>query len=120
MGNGRNAPATINVFPGKPPYVESMWNRDRRLHPKLRSRFHDSARFVRSHRGVVDAAVMGRASDLRGEDVIAFVETDGRIDDLDEFAASQLARYKRPIDIHVVDALPRNALGKVLKHELSP
>ena len=75
---------------------------------------------LRSHHGVVDAAVVGRASGLRGEDVIAFVETDGRIDDLDEFAASQLARYKRPIDIHVVDALPRNALGKVLKHELSP
>jgi malonyl-CoA/methylmalonyl-CoA synthetase len=34
------------------------------------------------------------------------------------FAAGRLAGFKRPRALHYVDALPRNALGKVLKHEL--
>jgi acyl-coenzyme A synthetase/AMP-(fatty) acid ligase len=33
-------------------------------------------------------------------------------------AAERLAGFKRPRVVHCVDALPRNALGKVLKHEL--
>jgi acyl-coenzyme A synthetase/AMP-(fatty) acid ligase len=36
-----------------------------------------------------------------------------------EFAAGQLAPFKRPRRIQFVDGLPRNALGKVLKHELA-
>jgi malonyl-CoA/methylmalonyl-CoA synthetase len=39
-------------------------------------------------------------------------------DDLLAHAAAQLAPYKRPKRVHWVDALPRNALGKVLKDEL--
>ena len=40
-------------------------------------------------------------------------------DALVEHAAGQLAPYKRPRRIHFVDELPRNALGKVLRHELA-
>ena len=29
-----------------------------------------------------------------------------------------LARYKRPVQVFIVDGLPRNELGKVLKREL--
>ena len=35
------------------------------------------------------------------------------------FAAEQLAAFKRPRLVHFVDTLPRNALGKVLEHELT-
>jgi malonyl-CoA/methylmalonyl-CoA synthetase len=35
-------------------------------------------------------------------------------------AAERLAAFKRPRVVHDVDALPRNALGKVQKHELRP
>jgi acyl-CoA synthetase (AMP-forming)/AMP-acid ligase II len=35
------------------------------------------------------------------------------------FAAEQLAPFKRPRRSHYVDSLPRNALGKVLKYELT-
>jgi acyl-CoA synthetase (AMP-forming)/AMP-acid ligase II len=34
------------------------------------------------------------------------------------FAAEHLAPYKRPRLIHYLDALPRNALGKVQRHQL--
>jgi acyl-CoA synthetase (AMP-forming)/AMP-acid ligase II len=34
------------------------------------------------------------------------------------FAAEHLARFKCPRRVVFVDALPRNALGKVLRHEL--
>jgi malonyl-CoA/methylmalonyl-CoA synthetase len=60
-----------------------------------------------------------------GEQVTAFVvPTDpgappGR-DELLAFAAERLAGFKRPRLVHYVEALPRNALGKVLKHELRP
>jgi acyl-coenzyme A synthetase/AMP-(fatty) acid ligase len=39
-------------------------------------------------------------------------------DELLAYAAEQLAPYKRPRSVRVVDALPRNALGKVVRAEL--
>jgi len=74
-----------------------------------------------AHPGVSEAAVVGAPSNEWGEIVIAFVvpaETTLTPDDLRTFAASQLAPYKRPRRLQFVDALPRNALGKVCKHEL--
>ena len=41
-----------------------------------------------------------------------------RIEDLGEFLVERLARYKHPKALEVVDALPRNPAGKVLKTEL--
>ena len=38
--------------------------------------------------------------------------------ELDAFVAERLAPYKRPRRVHVVDALPRNPMGKVRKSEL--
>ena len=40
------------------------------------------------------------------------------LSDLDEFLADRLARYKHPKALEVVEALPRNPAGKVLKTEL--
>ena len=40
------------------------------------------------------------------------------IADLDEFLTERLARYKHPKALEIVDALPRNPAGKVLKTEL--
>ncbi len=40
-------------------------------------------------------------------------------DDLRDFAADRLAAFKCPRRIVFVDALPRNALGKILRHELT-
>ena len=40
------------------------------------------------------------------------------LEDLDEFLTERLARYKHPKGLEIVDALPRNPAGKVLKTEL--
>lgn len=70
--------------------------------------------------GVVDAAVVGRKSDLWGEEVIAYIvtQTDHDTEEIKKFASRYLARYKLPKAIHFVDELPKNSLGKVQKHLL--
>jgi malonyl-CoA/methylmalonyl-CoA synthetase len=74
-----------------------------------------------AHPDVADVAVVGTPSEEWGEVVTAFVVPIGdapKPDSLLTFAAEQLASFKRPRLLHFVDSLPRNALGKVLKHEL--
>jgi fatty-acyl-CoA synthase len=73
------------------------------------------------HPGIVEVAVIGRAHEKWGEVPIAVaaITDDGpRLEDLDEFLTERLARYKHPKAFEVVDALPRNPAGKVLKTEL--
>jgi len=57
-----------------------------------------------------------------GEVGVAFVvPTTGHTVDPDEvkaWARTQMANFKAPTAVHVVDALPFNAGGKVLKYEL--
>jgi malonyl-CoA/methylmalonyl-CoA synthetase len=76
---------------------------------------------LRAHPGVADAAVVGAPSTEWGEAVTAFVVPAGAApaeEDLLAHAAAALAPYKRPRAVRFVAELPRNALGKVLKHEL--
>ncbi len=72
------------------------------------------------HPSVRDVAVIGTPSDEWGETVTAVVVADGPVDEraLLEFAAEQLAAFKRPRIVRYVDELPRNALGKVVRSEL--
>jgi malonyl-CoA/methylmalonyl-CoA synthetase len=68
--------------------------------------------------GVREVAVVGRASAEWGETVEAFVVGEPDLEMLSELAARELAPYKRPRQVHLVEALPRNALGKVVRSEL--
>jgi fatty-acyl-CoA synthase len=72
------------------------------------------------HPAIVEVAVIGRAHEKWGEVPIAVaaVAQDLRLEDLDEFLTERLARYKHPKGLEIVDALPRNPAGKVLKTEL--
>jgi malonyl-CoA/methylmalonyl-CoA synthetase len=74
-----------------------------------------------AHPGVAEVAVTGTPSGEWGEVVTAFIVPAGNqrsAEPLLAFAAEQLAPFKRPRLVRFVDGLPRNALGKVLKHEL--
>jgi malonyl-CoA/methylmalonyl-CoA synthetase len=74
---------------------------------------------LRAHSGVADAAVVGIPDETWGERVTAFVEAHGVSEqELLALSAEQLAPYKRPKQVVFVDALPRNALGKVIKGDL--
>jgi malonyl-CoA/methylmalonyl-CoA synthetase len=77
---------------------------------------------LRSHAWIIDAAVVGTPSPEWGEIVTAFVEATDDFDaeTLAAWAGEQLAPYKRPRLVHRVPELPRNSLGKVLRHELRP
>ena len=73
------------------------------------------------HPHVEAAAVVGRPDAEWGESVVAFVVTDGTAiptEELDRTCLDRIARFKRPKEYHVVESLPTNNYGKVLKREL--
>jgi fatty-acyl-CoA synthase len=76
------------------------------------------------HPAIVEVAVIGRPDERWGEVPVAIVALGAAadepidLDDLDQFLTERLARYKHPKALKIVDALPRNPAGKVLKTEL--
>ncbi|MBV8965248.1 MAG: acyl-CoA synthetase [Mycobacteriaceae bacterium] len=70
------------------------------------------------HPDVSEAAVVGMPDDDLGQKIVAFVVGDVEPGAVIDYVAQQLSIHKRPREVRVVDALPRNALGKVLKKEL--
>ena len=75
---------------------------------------------MRLHPGVRDAALVGIHDAARGELPVAFIEADAGFDTEAFLAAmrERLASFKLPKAVRVVDALPRNAMGKVEKQRL--
>ncbi len=77
-----------------------------------------------THPGVAEAAVVGAPDERWIEAVTAFVVPTGEADpetlpdDLVEHVRARLAAFKAPKEVRVVDELPRNASGKILKREL--
>ena len=70
------------------------------------------------HPGVREVAVIGAPDEDLGQRIVAFVVGDAQPAELIDFVAQQLSVHKRPREVRNVDALPRNAMGKVLKKEL--
>ncbi len=75
-----------------------------------------------NHPAVSASAVIGRQDDSRGEVPIAFVELlEDTLFDASEartYCRKNLPPFKVPRDIHVVDKLPRNPTGKILRRAL--
>ncbi|MBA2349227.1 MAG: AMP-binding protein, partial [Solirubrobacterales bacterium] len=69
--------------------------------------------------GVLEAAVIGRPDERLGEVVVAYVvlreESELTAPDLAAHCLEHLARYKQPVAIEIVDALPKNPVGKIDK-----
>ena len=74
------------------------------------------------HPAVREAAVVGIPDDEYGEEIGAAVSLkDGAevtTDELREFVKSQVAAYKYPRRIWIVDELPKGPTGKILKREI--
>jgi long-chain acyl-CoA synthetase len=67
------------------------------------------------HPAVATACVVGRADDVHGEEVVAFVTLREELaaDELVAFGKERLGGYKYPREVHVVDTLPLTPVGKV-------
>ncbi len=72
------------------------------------------------HPGVREAAVVGMPDQDLGQRIVAFIvgAADLKADDLINHVAQELSVHKRPREVRLVAALPRNAMGKVLKKQL--
>lgn len=75
---------------------------------------------ILEHPAVAEVAVVGVPDDDLGERIVAFVVAREPVEGeaLTELVASQLTPHKRPREVRFVDALPRNAMGKVMKPRL--
>jgi long-chain acyl-CoA synthetase len=77
---------------------------------------------LHQHELVTEAAVIGRPDERLGEEVVAFVSLrQGAAtgpDELIAFCKERLAAYKYPRHVRILDELPKNATGKVLKTKL--
>ena len=77
---------------------------------------------LRTHPAIAECAVVGLADPEWGERVAAAVELDAAgglsLAELQQWAKDHLAPYKVPRALHVVKALPRNAMGKVVKPDV--
>ncbi len=76
---------------------------------------------LQSHPAVADSAVVGWPSREFNEEVAAFVILKGAATsaELRDLCRKALAPYKVPREVFVVADFPRNALGKVIKADLS-
>ncbi|MCY1138230.1 AMP-binding protein [Actinoplanes sp. Pm04-4] len=71
------------------------------------------------HPAVREAAVVGTPHPDLGEQITAYVVAEGATErDLIAWVADRLAAHKRPRAVRLLDALPRNAMGKVQKGAL--
>jgi malonyl-CoA/methylmalonyl-CoA synthetase len=74
------------------------------------------------HPAVAEVAVTAKPDEDLGERIVAWVVLESgqtaEPDELSDHVATLLTKHKRPREVHFVDDLPRNAMGKVMKRAL--
>jgi acyl-CoA synthetase (AMP-forming)/AMP-acid ligase II len=79
-------------------------------------------RVLAEHPAVMEVAIIGVPDDRWGETVKAVVAlepgTTATPDELIAYCREHLATYKCPTSVDILDALPRNPTGKILKRDL--
>ena len=79
---------------------------------------------IYEHAAVREAAVVGVPHDELGEEVAAFVAlkegADASPEELQAHVKDQVAAYKYPRYVWLIDDLPKGPTGKILKRELTP
>ena len=77
---------------------------------------------VLDHPAVAEVAVVGLPDADLGERVVAFVVAEAGVAcdaaAISDHVAARLTTHKRPREIRLVESLPRNAMGKVVKKTL--
>lgn len=73
---------------------------------------------IKEHPEVEEVAVIGVPSEEWGESPVAVVVGPGDAGAVKAWANERLGKTQRLADVHIVDELPRSAIGKVLKREL--
>jgi acyl-CoA synthetase (AMP-forming)/AMP-acid ligase II len=73
------------------------------------------------HPGIAEAAVFGYSSPSSGEEIAAFVVAAGSvtIEEIVDHARANIVPDKRPRHMEIVERLPRNDAGKVVKRLLA-
>jgi acetyl-CoA synthetase len=78
-----------------------------------------------SHPSVAEAAVVGRADDLKGQALVAFVTLKGHVtptpairSELIEHVGKEIGKFARPDAVRFADALPKTRSGKIMRRLL--
>lgn len=78
---------------------------------------------LQTHPGIDEAAVVGYADDQAGELPVAFVvqHSGSKVHEaqIKDFVAKQVVHYKRIHRVFLVDSIPKNAAGKILRKDLA-
>ncbi|HVW86856.1 MAG TPA: AMP-binding protein [Bryobacteraceae bacterium] len=76
--------------------------------------------FLEEHPAIAEAAVTGRPDPVRGEVPVAWLVCSSRVEvsEIESLCRHKLASFKIPREFHLVEKLPRNAMGKIQKHLL--
>lgn len=74
------------------------------------------------HKGVKETCVIGTPDDKWGECVVAYVVPNGKeevtVEQLIALCKENLASFKKPKEVFIVDELPKSSYGKILKREM--